>query len=69
MDQLLLQNLLEEFQTRLYQVADITLRETKFSVASNKIRVALGMRRTGKSTFLYTTISVEPSGDRLEYTG
>lgn len=56
MIELLLQNLLEEFQSKLTQIDNFTLREASFSRATNKIKVAMGMRRAGKSTFLLQNI-------------
>ena len=53
---ILLQTLLEEFHERMKTFTGGVLREAKFSELSNKISVAIGMRRTGKTYLLFQTI-------------
>ncbi len=52
----LLQVLLGEFHDKLSRLKDLVPREAKFPDAPNKIRVAIGMRRTGKSYLMYQQI-------------
>ncbi len=51
-----LQILLGEFYDKLSLLKDLVVREAKFPDAPNKIKVAIGMRRAGKSFFLYQQI-------------
>jgi predicted AAA+ superfamily ATPase len=51
-----LQILLGEFHDKLKHLKDIVARDAQFPVAPNKIKVAIGMRRTGKTYFLYQQI-------------
>lgn len=53
---LLLQILLGEFHDKLHLLKDIVRRDAQFPNAPNKIKVAIGMRRTGKTYFLYQHI-------------
>lgn len=53
---MLLRTLLEEFHEKMKAFTGGTLREALFSHASNKIMVAIGMRRTGKTYLLFQTI-------------
>ena len=53
---LTLQILLGEFQDKLNLLKDMVIRDTQFPDAPNKIKVAMGMRRTGKTYFLYQQI-------------
>jgi len=52
----LLQTLLEEFHEKMKAFTGGILRETQFSKISNKISVAIGMRRTGKTYLLFQTM-------------
>jgi uncharacterized protein len=52
----ILQLLLGEFYTKLDQLDDLVTREASFPQAPNKIKVAIGMRRVGKTYFLYQHI-------------
>lgn len=52
----LLQILLGEFHANLKRLKNIVLRDAQFPDAPNKIKVAIGMRRTGKTYFLYQYI-------------
>jgi hypothetical protein len=52
----LLQILLTEFKEQFEAVKLATPRFAQFSTMANKIKVAMGMRRTGKSYFLFQTI-------------
>lgn len=52
----LLQIFLGEFYNKLNLLNDIVKREAKFPKAPNKIKVAIGMRRVGKTYFLYQQI-------------
>ena len=52
MADLLFQELRDEFQQEIALFENGTLREAKFSSIPNKIKVAIGMRRTGKTFFL-----------------
>lgn len=56
MDQALLEILLGEFYDKLSRLKDLVPREAKFPEASNKIKIAIGMRRTGKSYLIYQHI-------------
>ncbi len=53
---LMLQILLGEFQDKIQLLKDIVVRDAQFPVAPNKIKVAIGMRRAGKTYFLYQQI-------------
>lgn len=55
MNQLLL-TLLEEFSDKINTSAEGIIREAKFPAVSNKVMVAIGMRRTGKTYFLLQII-------------
>ena len=55
-DLALLQILLGEFRDKINSLKDIVIREAKFPDAPNKIKVAIGMRRVGKTYFLYQHI-------------
>jgi uncharacterized protein len=53
----ILQILLGEFKHKLSSIQDeMVVRETKFPAAQNKIKVAIGMRRSGKTYFVYQQI-------------
>ena len=52
----MLQILLGEFQDKLTLLKDIIIRAAQFPDAPNKIKVAIGMRRAGKTYFLYQHI-------------
>lgn len=56
MDLSLLQILLGEFYDKLKRLKDIVVRDAQFPDAPTKIKVAIGMRRTGKTYFLYQQI-------------
>lgn len=57
MEELLtLQILLGEFRDKLNLLKDIVVRDTQFPDAPTKIKVTIGMRRTGKTYFLYQYI-------------
>ncbi|MCB1828453.1 MAG: AAA family ATPase, partial [Coxiellaceae bacterium] len=47
----ILVTMLDEFQEKLSRMENLVPREAKFSTAENKIKVAIGMRRSGKTTF------------------
>jgi predicted AAA+ superfamily ATPase len=51
-----LQKLLGEFYDKLERFQSLVIREAYFKEAPLKIQVAIGMRRTGKTTFLYQKI-------------
>jgi uncharacterized protein len=51
-----LQVLQEEFKSSLAATKDSTLRHYEFPEAENLIKVAVGMRRSGKTYFLFQTI-------------
>lgn len=53
---ILLQTLLEEFHAKMKTFTGGILREANFSDISNKIMVAIGMRRTGKTYLMFQTI-------------
>lgn len=48
--------LLGEFQDKLALLQSLTPRQTSFPYAPDKIKVAIGMRRSGKTYFLYQNI-------------
>ncbi len=52
----ILQILLGEFRDKLSLLKNIVKRDVKFPDAPNKIKVAIGMRRVGKTYFLYQQI-------------
>lgn len=52
----ILETLQEEFHAALELTSKSTLRDYKFPEAKNVIKVAVGMRRTGKTYFLFQTI-------------
>src|SRR3972149_317251 len=52
----MLQILLGEFYDKLTLVKDLVVRDARFPMAPNKIKVAIGMRRSGKTYFLYQQI-------------
>lgn len=52
----MLQILLGEFYDKLTLVKDLVVRDAQFPMAPNKIKVAIGMRRSGKTYFLYQQI-------------
>ena len=54
-DQTLLEVLLGEFHRKLQHTTFI-VRDAVFPIAENKIKVAVGMRRAGKTSFIYQTI-------------
>lgn len=54
--QALLQTLQEEFHHALKATRNSTPRDCKFPEAKNIIKVAIGMRRSGKTYFLFQTI-------------
>lgn len=55
-EQLILQILLGELYEKLKLIKDMVEREVKFPDVPNKIKVAIGMRRSGKTYFLYQQI-------------
>lgn len=55
-EQLVLQVLLGEFRDKLQLLQDMVVREARFPDAPNKIKVAMGMRRVGKTYFVYQHI-------------
>lgn len=55
-EQLILPILLGEFHDKLNLLKEIVVRDTQFPDAPSKIKVAIGMRRTGKTYFLYQQI-------------
>lgn len=52
----ILQTIQEEFHDNLVLTKNSTFRDYKFPEARNLIKVAIGMRRSGKTYFLYQTI-------------
>ena len=52
----ILQVLLGEFYDKLATLNDIVIRDAKLPEAENKIKVVIGMRRAGKTFFLYQHI-------------
>ncbi len=52
----ILQTLLQEFREKLNSLCDMTPREAVFPDVPNKIKVAIGMRRSGKTYFLFQKI-------------
>ena len=55
-EQDILRVLSEEFDNKLNLIRDLVPREAQFPDAPNKIKVAIGMRRSGKTYFLYQQI-------------
>ncbi len=55
-EQMLLQILLGEFYSKLTLLKDLIPREAHFPYAPTKIKVAIGMRRSGKTYFFYQQI-------------
>lgn len=55
-EQLMIQVLLGEFHDKLNLLKDGLVRDVQFPDAPNKIKVAIGMRRAGKTYFLYQQI-------------
>lgn len=54
--QAILQIILDEFHGKLALLKDLVPREAHFAKAANKIKVAIGMRRAGKTYFVYEHI-------------
>lgn len=52
----IIQILLGEFHDKLARIADLVVRDAEFPDAPNKIKVAIGIRRSGKTYFLYQYI-------------
>jgi predicted AAA+ superfamily ATPase len=52
----ILQVLLGEFYNKLNLLSDIVIRDAQFPKAPSKVKVAIGMRRAGKTYFLYQQI-------------
>jgi predicted AAA+ superfamily ATPase len=52
----LIQLLLGEFYEKIGSLKDIVMRDAEFPKAQDKIKVAIGMRRAGKTYFLYQQI-------------
>lgn len=52
----IIQTLEEEFQTAIKLTENSIIRNYKFPEAKNVIKIAIGMRRSGKTYFLYQTI-------------
>lgn len=52
----ILRILLGEFYDKLTSLTDMVVRDAKFAEAANKIKVVIGMRRAGKTYFLYQHI-------------
>ncbi|MDE3055120.1 MAG: ATP-binding protein [Verrucomicrobiota bacterium] len=52
----ILKKLLGEFWDKLDRIKDFTVRDAEFSDVSGKIKVAMGMRRSGKTYFVYQHI-------------
>src|ERR1700679_712700 len=61
---LMLQILLGEFHDKLTLLKDLVARDVQFPDAPGKIKVAIGMRRAGKTYFLYQQI-LKMLGDGL----
>ncbi len=55
-EQNIIQIILGEFYDRLNRLKGMVERTSKFPDAPNKIKIAIGMRRTGKTYFLYQTV-------------
>lgn len=56
MDQSILKTLLTEFYDKLERLSDLVHRDAQFPKAPGKIKVAIGMRRSGKTYFIYQHI-------------
>ncbi len=54
--QAILRIILSEFYSKLESLKDLVPREAEFAQAANKIKVAMGMRRAGKTFFVYEHI-------------
>lgn len=54
----ILQSLINEFRDTLGRLSTLIPREAAFPKAENKIKVAIGMRRSGKTYFIYQQILV-----------
>lgn len=54
--EVILEKLLGEFHTNLPNLGHLVPRDIQFAQAENKIRVAMGMRRAGKTYFVYQHI-------------
>jgi hypothetical protein len=52
----LLADLLEEFHAKMAHLSGLTLRDVQLSTVPNKVKVAIGMRRTGKTYLLLQKI-------------
>jgi predicted AAA+ superfamily ATPase len=52
----ILQILQEEFRTSLNKTANSTIRQYQFPDAKNQAKVAVGIRRSGKTYFLFQTM-------------
>ena len=55
-DSAIFQILLGEFQAKLAHAKNWVTRDAQFPDAPNKIKIAIGMRRTGKTVFLFQQI-------------
>lgn len=55
-EQMILQVLIGEFRNKLNLLGDLVTRDAQFPDAPGKIKVAIGMRRAGKTWFLYQHI-------------
>jgi predicted AAA+ superfamily ATPase len=55
-EQMILQILIGEFRDKLQLLNDLVVRDALFPEAPGKIKVAIGMRRAGKTWFLYQQI-------------
>jgi uncharacterized protein len=55
-EQRILQVLLEEFYDKLQSLEHLVKRDAQFPNTPNKIKVAIGMRRAGKTSFIYQQI-------------
>jgi predicted AAA+ superfamily ATPase len=55
-EQLILKTLLGEFHDKLERLEGLVNRNTQFPEAPGKIKIAMGMRRAGKTFFSYQTI-------------
>ncbi|OGV25816.1 MAG: ATPase [Legionellales bacterium RIFCSPHIGHO2_12_FULL_37_14] len=55
--QSLIQILIAEFQEKIFHLQNTITRKASFPKVDNKIKVAIGMRRTGKTVFIFQQIS------------
>ncbi len=55
-EQAILEIVLGEFHDKLASLDQSVVRDLTFPIVDNKIKVAVGMRRTGKTIFIYQTI-------------